>query len=887
MSDLATISDEWWHGMPTDAFVRLPNPNPPEFDFIGNERRTTAPYEVAGAGNPFYHLRGAGAEEDKETARKLAELFAPHIEKGIGKVADGIQDFLKSPEQREAEKRQKIEEERIQSEKEEREAGKWSSLLSPFFHLSGGAIDKYIAMAKEFAKRAGYKDWDSLRRADDGEHKLELRGVKFGRKGYGDFIKYSLDEGVDEARKHRDAYLSRATKIKGDWAKDMYSPNSLAINILWDGKSSCPMSGGMKSESELEGMSVVKLIDYGKSQGIKGLDGKTKKVIIDKILKQAPETEIVAPKDLTALQLYRMLLMEGSLKDDLIPLAKEHGVERILHKNKKQIVDELMVNLASNEDIQATDKLEDVPKVVMYLFKKGANPFPDEDEEDEESEPEVAVDDYEYDGVKYFVEEPREGLEFKDRRVFDPETYEELGTLGEEMWRGLAVEVADSEYDGMELTIGKPDAVIQPAPAPAPRTTAPPPPQYEGRTLDPNRHNITLADGRVLRPAWMGKGRAYTAEEWEQKLCKGENSLLAQKKRKIKERAEKGVPALETPMRTSRVIKATPPKHVDKGRQEIIDKIERQKQYVERLNSELRDEDRRMTGVERFSKARSRYRELASIKKLERKLSNYGKELTEDEKRLNEVMDEIDDIEAIIQSPIPSASFAHRQQIASENRQVKSIKDLRAERNRLQRQVKGSGKPVLAPQDVLEGKKDNPIVEEIIEEPMDDSDIRQYLPNAKVMRYSGLARLSDIEQLLPTDKSYVILLYENTPGSGHWVALMRYGNTIEFFCSYGSKIDEPLRWQNPKDNAMLGQRQPYLSILLNKAKGKFRAIHNPVAYQSKKQGVATCGAWDVMRINQMKNHNQDLQEFHNFMESVKKETGLTYDEIVVNYVSKR
>jgi hypothetical protein len=590
MSDLATISDEWWHGMPTDAFVRLPNPNPPEFDWIGNEERTT---------NPFYHLRGGEAGDD-ELARKMAEYLAPHISSGIGQVADGIQDFLKSPEQREAEKRQKIEEERIQSEKEEREAGKWSSLLSPFFHLSGGAIDKYIAMAKEFAKRAGYKDWDSLRRADDGEHKLELRGVKFGRKGYGDFIKYSLDEGVDEARKHRDAYLSRATKIKGDWAKDMYSPNSLAINILWDGKSSCPMSGGMKSESELEGMSVVKLIDYGKSQGIKGLDGKTKKVIIDKILKQAPEAEIVAPSssELKAPQLAKMLMMEANLDKDLIPLAKKRGVERILHKNKKTLVNELVDKLVDEGEIQQGDSITKIPQLIRYLFGKDVTPYPEE-EEDEESEPEVAVDDYEYDGVKYFVEEPREGLEFKDRRVFDPETYEELGTLGEEMWRGLAVEVADSEYDGMELTIGKPDAVIQPAPAPAPRTTAPPPqPVYTSTPLDPNRHNITLADGRVLRPAWMGKGRAYTAEEWEQKLCKGENSLLAQKKRKIKERAEKGVPALETPMRTSRVIKATPPKHVDKGRQEIIDKIERQKQYVERLNSELRDEDRRMTGVE-------------------------------------------------------------------------------------------------------------------------------------------------------------------------------------------------------------------------------------------------------------------------------------------------
>lgn len=38
------------------------------------------------------------------------------------------------------------------------------------------------------------------------------------------------------AMKKRNAYLSRATKIRGDWKKDRYSPNSLAIQILWDGK---------------------------------------------------------------------------------------------------------------------------------------------------------------------------------------------------------------------------------------------------------------------------------------------------------------------------------------------------------------------------------------------------------------------------------------------------------------------------------------------------------------------------------------------------------------------------------------------------------------------------------------------------------------------------
>jgi len=197
------------------------------------------------------------------------------------------------------------------------------------------------------------------------------------------------------------------------------------------------------------------------------------------------------------------------------------------------------------------------------------------------------------------------------------------------------------------------------------------------------------------------------------------------------------------------------------------------------------------------------------------------------------------------------------------------------------------GGAVLPPQDALESKKENPMVEEVIEEPMDDGDIRSYFPNAKIIRYSSLAKMSDIEQLLPTDKSYAFLLYEDSPGSGHWVVLLRYGTTIEFFCSYGSGIDAPLRWYNPKDNAMLGQGKPFLSLLLKKAGKRFKAIHNAVPFQSKKQGVATCGAWDVMRVNQLVNHNQDLQEFQDYMEQVKKETGLTYDEIVVNYVSKR
>jgi len=198
----------------------------------------------------------------------------------------------------------------------------------------------------------------------------------------------------------------------------------------------------------------------------------------------------------------------------------------------------------------------------------------------------------------------------------------------------------------------------------------------------------------------------------------------------------------------------------------------------------------------------------------------------------------------------------------------------------------GSKQPALPPNVDLVSKKESPIVEEIIEEPMDDADIRAYYPNAKIMRYSDLKDYKTITQLLPKDKSYVFLLYQHSPNSGHWVLLMRYGGTIEFFCSYGSAIDAPLKWTNPKDRQMLGEAVPYLTNLL-RAQKEFNVIHNPVAYQAKGSDKATCGAHDVMRLSQMLNHGQDLTDYYDYMTKIKKESGLSYDEIVANFVSQR
>jgi hypothetical protein len=198
----------------------------------------------------------------------------------------------------------------------------------------------------------------------------------------------------------------------------------------------------------------------------------------------------------------------------------------------------------------------------------------------------------------------------------------------------------------------------------------------------------------------------------------------------------------------------------------------------------------------------------------------------------------------------------------------------------------GSAQPALPPNVALQSKEENPQVEEIIEEPMDDTDIRAYYPNAKIIRYSDLAKYKSITQVLPKDKSFAFILYQHAPNNGHWTLIMRYGDTIEFFCSYGSQIDAPLKWTNPRDRQMLGEAVPYLTNLL-KNQHEFKVIHNPVQYQSKGSNKATCGAHDVMRLSQMLNHGQDLTDYYDYMTKIKKESGLSYDEIVANFVSQR
>ena len=111
-------------------------------------------------------------------------------------------------------------------------------------------------------------------------------------------------------------------------------------------------------------------------------------------------------------------------------------------------------------------------------------------------------------------------------------------------------------------------------------------------------------------------------------------------------------------------------------------------------------------------------------------------------------------------------------------------------------------------------------MKKVLYEAMDNNDINHYLPDAKLVIYSSLQGIEDIETLLPVHKSYFILLYPvQSQSNGHWIVLTRFNDVIEYSDSYGNKPDIPLSWYHQPIH-------PYLTDLLNKTKLLFERSKN-------------------------------------------------------------
>ena len=174
------------------------------------------------------------------------------------------------------------------------------------------------------------------------------------------------------------------------------------------------------------------------------------------------------------------------------------------------------------------------------------------------------------------------------------------------------------------------------------------------------------------------------------------------------------------------------------------------------------------------------------------------------------------------------------------------------------------------------------MLKNIVADPLDDKEIRHYLPNAKIMTYKELDRYhNDISKLLPNNRDYAILLYENSPMNGHWVAVLRDGDKIEHFDSYGVKPDAELKWVDCGMRQMVGSGTPLLTNMYDDwIQQGGRVVYNPIEYQQQGSKINTCGRHAINRIETHMKQHYDLDKYKKYMNNLRRQSGLSYDEIV-------
>jgi hypothetical protein len=99
------------------------------------------------------------------------------------------------------------------------------------FHKS----QEFLDLARQKAKKTGYNP-KKLRLATNNKNKLTYEsplGLRhFGARGYGDFIYYSKFE-PEIAEQKRRVFRASHGAITKEYMLDKFSPNELAMNILW------------------------------------------------------------------------------------------------------------------------------------------------------------------------------------------------------------------------------------------------------------------------------------------------------------------------------------------------------------------------------------------------------------------------------------------------------------------------------------------------------------------------------------------------------------------------------------------------------------------------------------------------------------------------------
>lgn len=162
--------------------------------------------------------------------------------------------------------------------------------------------------------------------------------------------------------------------------------------------------------------------------------------------------------------------------------------------------------------------------------------------------------------------------------------------------------------------------------------------------------------------------------------------------------------------------------------------------------------------------------------------------------------------------------------------------------------------------------------------PLSDADLQVILnPDTKIHKYDALYRVRHIDELLDHLGRCILLYLTENERTGHWVALIKKGHTMEFFDPYGYFPDsQGANLGTPEHiNDAFGQNHPRFLELVGNAGYDLRYNDEPL--QKEAFDIATCGRHTATRLIFYK---LDLPQYHRLMKELSSAEHKDADDVV-------
>lgn len=167
----------------------------------------------------------------------------------------------------------------------------------------------------------------------------------------------------------------------------------------------------------------------------------------------------------------------------------------------------------------------------------------------------------------------------------------------------------------------------------------------------------------------------------------------------------------------------------------------------------------------------------------------------------------------------------------------------------------------------------------LLDKPLDDTQMREFLDCTNcIMTYAELNDVKHLNELLPTNKSFKVILIETSPQNGHWVGIGRVDDTVYYFNSYGEKADADWRFIPKQVQRILDEDAGKLTELLKNS--GYKIEQNTFQYQKFSPKITTCGRWVVLFLSLMANNDFDLDDFEDFVKDYKKDNDIKNTDLV-------